>query len=741
MLFKKKNSHERHYLLGSAAIAATLFAALSLQSATSNAAEAVQIRYNGKTVSNTSKKLPVTYNGKTVSKAGYKALKINKTYMIPYADVLKNGVKASCSYTSSGKKVTIKYNNNTLIMKVGSKSATLNSKKVTLSQAPLSVKFVAKNKTKILVPASTVANALGLTYHKGASAITLKDPLSLQYNNSNVTYHNVQGDIYYNHKKYTLSQDPVLKLGGKYYLPAKQVFDQILGWEYSENSASGTLRMENEDVSISISGTAGSDKIKINGTEVSLGSPIYSITNTKAGTSTIYVPAAAILKQAGYTRSWDSAKNCYSIQSQKFFSWQKTLTDAQKNSTTTNYIYDMEGNYSINKQNGTVKFKIAGSSSNLMSKLTVKREGKKITINMPSSSYLLNSNQFSNFGEIIEKMEVTSGTDRSVTITFTCKETEEYSYTLVDGVLELNILYTYSDIDSIISDYALVIPKPDGVKAADISNVDLYPNSKAFKIILKGNHTAALEKNPVIVNNNSAKSIAVTKNSSGNTVIKVKTSSLRGYKIFVKGDYIVVKMGAPKNIYKNIVVLDAGHGGYDPGAQNKGTNEKDLNYKIIYTLMKKHFSGNAPDIKVYWTRTTDKFITLADRAAFAKKVNADVFISLHMNSADNSSANGTEVYYSVSNNRKSFSGLTSKTMAALFKNRLIEDLNTKNRGTKTAAYYVLKHNTVPSILIELGFISGSTDYSKLTNSTFQKKAAQSIYNGIVSLFNSYSTGR
>lgn len=80
-------------------------------------------------------------------------------------------------------------------------------------------------------------------------------------------------------------------------------------------------------------------------------------------------------------------------------------------------------------------------------------------------------------------------------------------------------------------------------------------------------------------------------------------------------------------------------------------------------------------------------------------------------------------------------------MANLFKNKLIGDLKTKSRGVKTAGYYVLKHNTVPSILIELGFISGSSDYKKLTSSSFQKKAAKSIYDGIESMFTTYKTGR
>ena len=144
------------------------------------------------------------------------------------------------------------------------------------------------------------------------------------------------------------------------------------------------------------------------------------------------------------------------------------------------------------------------------------------------------------------------------------------------------------------------------------------------------------------------------------------------------------RQGDPRTIYKNIVVLDAGHGGYDSGATHNGTKEKDLNFKIIYTLMKGYFSSNAPETKVYWSRSSDVFVTLSKRAAFASKVGADIFVSLHMNSASSSSANGTEVYYTATNNASSFSGVNSKIIATLFKNNLVTRLGTTNRGVKTA---------------------------------------------------------
>lgn len=702
------------------------------------AASKVSIRYNGKTYQNTSVKLPVLLDGKTISKSSYKAIKINNYYMVPYTDVFRDGAKITC--TKKDQKITLSTTENTLKMTIGKKKATLNGKTVTLPAAPLSVRYVSKKKTKVLVPVKYVAQCMGFSFFRSSSSIQLSSPLYLQYDGKELNYHDVQGTVYYNHKEYKTSSLPVIKLEGKYFIPAQELIENILGLEYSYQSSNGTITIENEDLDLRIKGTVGSDQITINGTTSSLGIPIYMVRNKTTKSDVVCVPAASFLKNAGYTRGWKKATNQYTIQSKKFFLWDKTLTNDQKNNTSLNYLYSAKATYSETKGLGAIKLQISGSSADILKTLTVKREKNVITLTIPSSQYLLDKNLFSNFGEIVDKMEITSGAEGSVVITLTCKETADYSYTVQNGVLEINILYTYLREDGSVTDYSLFIQKPEGVSAEDVTNQDMYPKSKAFKVIIKGDYVDYLKENPVIINNNTVKSVSITKSGS-NTVIKVNTSKLRGYKIYVKNNSIVVSMGAPKNIYKSIVVLDAGHGGFDPGAQHKGTNEKDLNFKIMYTLMKPYFSDNAPDIKAYWTRTTDSFVTLADRAAFAKKVGADVFISLHMNSASNSSANGTEVYYSVSNNSKSFGGITSKTMATLFKNQLIDDLSTKNRGTKSAAYYVLKHNTVPSILIELGFLSGSADYSKLTNTSFQKKAAKSIYTGIETLFKNYPTGR
>lgn len=701
------------------------------------ASKSVKVRYNGRTYKNKSKKLTVKYNNRTVSKKSYKALIIKKKYMVPYTHVFKNGVKATCKYTKKNKKLTISVNGQTLTMTVGKKTAYLNGKKVTLPVAPLSVRYVSKKKTLILVPVNYVAKKLKLSYKKTSTAILLGEPLTLYYDGETSYYTGVQGNIYYNHKTYSLNSLPVIKLSGSMYMPAEEVLSTIMKLDYSYQAENGQIKIDNEDTGIHFQMTTHSTKAKLNGKDVTLTAPAKVIRNQKTKKDVVCIPAATVLKQLNYTRSWNKAKSYYQIQSKVFFDWKKDLDEAQRTSET-NYLYAFKSVYADQGGTGSVTFELTGTQAATLKSATINRTGNTISITIPKSAYVPDEKSFSKFGEIIQNMEVTEK-DSTVTIRFVCENVADYSYIIQSQTLQINILYTYGSSDGSVTSYSLAIPKPDGVSIANVTNQDLY-QSKKFQILISGNHTEFFQSHPVVINNNSIKNITVSKNST-HTVITIATKSLMGYKIYENGDKLQVKIGTPRNIYKNILVLDAGHGGRDPGAQNKGTNEKDLTHKILYTLMKNYFSSNAPDIKVYWTRTSDTFISLANRAAFAKSVGADAFVSLHMNSASNTLANGTEVYYSVSNNKSGFGGITSKKMATMFRKQLIADLGTKNRGTKTAAYYVLKHNTVPAVLIELGFISGNIDYGKLTNGTFQAKAAQSIYNGITALFQTYPTGR
>ena len=692
-------------------------------------AASMKIRMNGKTTNYKRTQSTVKYGTKKVLNKKYKGLTIKGTRMVPYDDVFKKGLKVKVKKSSS-KKFTMTKNGMKVTMTLGSKTAYVNGKKRKLSTAPVKVKYVKKKKTKILVPTKFLCDQFGFNYKASSSTITITDGLLLEYNNT-IKKSPVIGKLSYNGKENSLSSMPVIKLGSTVYLPAEETFQKIVGIEYAYDAGSETLTLKNEATQATLILKLNEGTCQVNGVQKTLSTPMYMIKRKDNNKKVLCVPAKTVCKYLGYSYQWDKTKSLVSIHDLIYFDWKAENAPAPEG--VTNYITQAKAVY--NQDMNCISFTFQGSDAAIMSQAAAVRDERVVTVTIPAASkYCLDKFSFSKFVNTLEKFEVIEDGSGNIVFQITGFSPTDFAFSVQDSTLTVNIMSQFTGKD------ALKIMKPEGLTITDVTNEDLYQSNK-FKLYLRGNHIEFLNANPIVVSSDVISDVSYGLGADGNTVITITTTKLQGYKIYNKPDSFVVTVGNPRDIYKNIVVLDAGHGGYDNGASHKGTKEKDLNFKIIYTLMKDYFSSNAPDTKVYWTRTSDVFITLANRAAFASKVGADLFISLHMNSASNSSANGTEVYYSPSNNGARFSGITSKSMATMFKDNLVSNLGMKSRGVKSAGFYVIKRNTVPAVLIELGFLSGSSDYGKLTNPSFQANSAQVIFDTINEIFNTYPTGR
>ena len=179
------------------------------------------------------------------------------------------------------------------------------------------------------------------------------------------------------------------------------------------------------------------------------------------------------------------------------------------------------------------------------------------------------------------------------------------------------------------------------------------------------------------------------------------------------------------------VILDAGHGGKDPGAHgilnNKTYNEKDINLDITLRV-KKILDKNG--INVILTREADTYPTLTERADLANNEYAAMFVSIHSNSATTATANGFEVYYSELNNT-SATGISSKEFADIVVDNIDENIDTRNRGTKTADHVVTRSCTMPAILIEVGFLSNTSELELMLTDEFRDSFAKGIANGII----------
>jgi len=130
------------------------------------------------------------------------------------------------------------------------------------------------------------------------------------------------------------------------------------------------------------------------------------------------------------------------------------------------------------------------------------------------------------------------------------------------------------------------------------------------------------------------------------------------------------------------------------------------------------------------TRRDDTYPTLSERVNIAVNSNADAFVSIHANSAT-PTASGTETYYSTAATRAE----ESKQLATFIQNRLYPALGTRDRGVKIANYQVIYKTPLPATLVELGFISNSSDSSKLASDYYRNKAAEAIALGIEDYYN------
>lgn len=171
------------------------------------------------------------------------------------------------------------------------------------------------------------------------------------------------------------------------------------------------------------------------------------------------------------------------------------------------------------------------------------------------------------------------------------------------------------------------------------------------------------------------------------------------------------------------IVLDPGHGGKDGGTKSiVGTYEKSLILQTTFAVKQKLENKGA---HVIMTRTDDTFVPLLQRAELSNQNHADAFISFHYNWSSNPSANGiTNFYY-----RQSDTPLASD-----INNEVVKKTGLNKFGTKFGDLSVLRNNSQPSTLIELGFLSNEHDDSVVESSTYSDKVANGVYQGLLDYF-------
>ena len=222
------------------------------------------------------------------------------------------------------------------------------------------------------------------------------------------------------------------------------------------------------------------------------------------------------------------------------------------------------------------------------------------------------------------------------------------------------------------------------------------------------------------------------------------------------------------------VVIDAGHGGKDPGAISRNGKYKEKNITLSVALkLGELIKSNFPDIKVIYTRSTDKYVELSERAAIANRNKADLFISIHVNSAKAVQARGTETFVMGAHKsddnfevcklensvivieddyESKYEGFNPNSPESYIIFSLLQNIHqeqsikyaaqvqgqfakgpiTVNRGVKQGGLLVLWKTTMPAVLTELGFISNPKDCAVLITKSGQEQFARRLFNAFAS---------
>lgn len=197
------------------------------------------------------------------------------------------------------------------------------------------------------------------------------------------------------------------------------------------------------------------------------------------------------------------------------------------------------------------------------------------------------------------------------------------------------------------------------------------------------------------------------------------------YEVTVTEDeeFLYLALVRPYERYERILVIDAGHGGYDPGTSGGGSTEAAVNLAVVRYI--KEILDTRTDLKVYYTRTDNTLPDLSTRVEFANALHADMLISVHCNHSTSSYVNGLDVLYSKLQTGGSFSsrdlaGFCLEEVSAstgLKKNKLVE---------RSADLHLMKYCVMPSALIEFGYMSNRRDLGIILTEEAQRACAEAV---------------
>lgn len=237
---------------------------------------------------------------------------------------------------------------------------------------------------------------------------------------------------------------------------------------------------------------------------------------------------------------------------------------------------------------------------------------------------------------------------------------------------------------------------------------------------------ANIGKGVIKINDSYLESIEITGDDTGkNTNVTFNAKDKFVYEVMARTavNDTAITILKPASKEDKLVVIDAGHGGVEPGASSEGVSEKNLNLDIALRL---NSLLKSKGVKTYMLREDDSYVGLYERAYIANSLNATLFLSIH-NNAFNKTEHGTETLYHPDSKK-------GKRFAQLIQNELISTLGTKDRKLKERpGLVVLKATKMPAALAEIAFVDNAEDRKNLLDENFRQKAAEALCKAVIKM--------
>ncbi len=629
------------------------------------------LHYNGAAHSYKAEEVHITINGKAFTDTDMPAVIINDRTMLPVGAIARE-LGAEVEWNDTAREVYITKGDTKIIFKIDSTTAFVNTNTLFMDVAPMIIN------DRTMIPVAALAESL----------------------DQSVTWVDASRTVVIESKQSTQSVTKLTGLG----LPSSAADTQVFTIQ-----ANGKIT-NYEELDLT------DDKIVLD---------IYGVQNGLAATTSATNSAIVTAVRTAYHADGDYTRVVFDLVGKTDYTVERS---EDKTKLTISFGNNVLEDIRVRATSTTDVITLYGESA-LGATVTKTNEG--LLVEIPNASAEVDEVDCDDL-QFIDRIYVEPTGLNSLRVYLDSSEFLEYE-TESDGE-EFVIRVTASSVQNMSYDTKNEVLKLEKVADMNIDRIAYndYYQKGYYELTLPADYENDYGFGTWKINSDRVASL-ILDSSSGKTVLRFEQNQASVYQVEEDSKYYYIYVQDPRDVYDAVVVIDAGHGGNDPGTIANGLQEATLNLNVA--LKVQEILEDETDIKVYMTREDTTYMENKDRAYLANGC-ADLFVAIHMNSAENILANGTETWYW---NHSSDPGeLTSKQAAQVIQNYLVSYLGSTNRGLKESSnLIVLNSTTVPAVLVELGFVSNLGEALKLSTDAYQQKAAEAIADAIVEIFEDY----